>query len=314
MTYPEFIKEWRNGDTALQVRTSGSTGIPKCISLPKEFMRKSALRTASFFHLDKFSRLHSCISPDFIGGKMMAVRAELIGCCLSWEKPSNRPLEAFPKDETIDLLAVVPSQMSYIATHSENLPNIRNIIVGGGPISDMLRRKIIESHLMAFETYGMTETASHIALRKIDGILSPFKVFDGISLSLDERGCLVIAFDTGERIATNDMVKLLSHGEFMVLGRYDDVIITGGRKVHPIDVENRIAKIINIPFMVAALSDEKWGEKVVLVVEGRMKDEEKERVLNQMRSLLGAYEVPKEIISVEALPRTGNGKLKRKEL
>ncbi|MDE5874367.1 MAG: AMP-binding protein, partial [Muribaculaceae bacterium] len=168
-------------------RTSGSTGKAKEIRLPKEFVRRSALRTNRFFSIDSRSRLHSCVSPDFIGGKMMAVRSEMAGCRLTYETPSNRPLKDVEAGE-ITLLSVVPSQMLGLLDSDGNLPPVRHYLIGGSSLSTELRNKICDSGVDAWESYGMTETASHIALRRVEREEGWFEAFSDISLRLDARG------------------------------------------------------------------------------------------------------------------------------
>lgn len=311
MTFDEFLQEWRSEVPEIAARTSGSTGSPKEIRLKKEFVRESALRTNSFFGIDSRSRLHSCVSPEFIGGKMMAVRAEEAGCRFSWEEPANICLQGVGKDERIDLLAVVPSQMLYIVSHLEEIPSIGNIIVGGSAINPVLRRRIAESGLNAFETYGMTETASHIALRKITAGEEWFSPLSGIRVETDDRGCLVIHFDSGEKVVTNDLARVSHEGSFLIDGRYDHIIITGGKKVNPFEVERKISRFLEIPFVVTSAADEKWGERVILRIEGRG-DENDAALLNaEIRQCLAPWEVPKEIHYVEKLERTPNGKIIR---
>lgn len=328
MTFEEFLAEWRNEVPAIRVRTSGSTGTPKTISLDKEFVRGSGRRTNSFFNITSASRLHSCVGAQFIGGKMMAVRSELARCRFTWETPSNTPLSGITPDEVIDLLAVVPSQMLHIVEHMEALPKINAIIIGGSAIHPQLRDKIIASGLNAYETYGMTETASHIALRKIEGDEEWFKPLKGIKISLDDRGCLVIDFERGENVVTNDLAEINSESGFKILGRYDNVIVTGGKKVHPEDVERRIASLIKGNFIITSLPDEKWGERIVLRIErGESLEASKDtssgvetkckemprasELLKLLKTILEPYEVPKEIEWVNRLERTPNGKLRR---
>ncbi len=317
MTFEEFIREWRDATPYIMVQTSGSTGTPKQIKLDKEFVRASALRTNSFFHIDSHSRLHSCVAPDFIGGKMMAVRAEEARCRLTWETPSNRPLAGITPDERIDLLAVVPSQMLHILDNLAVMPHLENIIIGGSAIDFRLRDRIIASGLNAYETYGMTETASHIALRKIEEGCDWFVTLPGISVSADARGCLVITFADGHRVITNDIAVIDGEGGFRVTGRADHVIVTGGKKVNPLEVEQRIAREIESPFRITSVPDEKWGRRVVLEIEGETGQEgegEREdsdgKLLSRLRELLRSWEMPKEIRHVEALPRTPNGKIR----
>lgn len=312
MTFEEFIEEWRGEAPYITAHTSGSTGTPKEIRLKKEFVRRSACRTNSFFHIDGNCRLHSCVSPDFIGGKMMAVRAHEAGCRLTWETPSNVPLSGIGKDETIDLLAVVPSQMLHIVENIGSLPHIGAVIIGGSAINPLLREKIAMSGMNAYETYGMTETASHIALRKVEADESMFHTLPGISVSVDETGCLAISFDSGETFTTNDLATVYDGEGFVIDGRSDHVIITGGRKVNPFDVERRIAREIDCPFVISSMPDEKWGSKIVLKIEGNSEGEAADRrLIEKMRTLLHSWEVPKEIIRVAKLERTSNGKIKR---
>lgn len=310
MKFEEFIQEWRNEHPYILVKTSGSTGSPKEISLEKGFMRDSALRTIDFFGLNSASRLHSCVSPDFIGGKMMAVRAELIKANLTWEEPSNTPLKDFPVKKKIDLLAIVPSQMIHILDNIQSMPEIKNIIIGGSAIHPDLRKKIALSGLNAFETYGMTETASHIALRKVKDSEEPFSLLPGISVEVDSNDCLVILFSNGKRIETNDLTTLVSPSQFYIRGRFDNMIISGGKKINPYELEKRISSLISSPFYVTGVPDEKWGEKTVLVIEGEklcVND-----IKNKLREVLQNWELPKEIITVEKIPRTSNGKIIQK--
>lgn len=327
MTFEEFIEEWRGESEFIEARTSGSTGEPKLIRLPKPFVRASALRSNNFFCINSQSRLHSCVAPDYIGGKMMAVRAETAGCRLTWETPSNAPLRGIGAKEKIDLLAVVPSQMLHILENKKDLPSIRTVIIGGSPINASLRDRIMASDLCAYETYGMTETSSHIALRKVGN--EWFSTLEGIRVDKDDRGCLVICFDTGEVFRTNDLASVESSNRFKINGRIDNIIITGGKKVNPIDVECRISHLFSTPFIITSSPDLKWGMKVVLKVErgekagGRpvenhraWESEKKEeeaasRLFEKLREVFSSHEMPKVIEWVDKLPRTANGKLKR---
>lgn len=311
MTYEEFFNEWRGDSPFIIAHTSGSTGKPKEIRLDKNFVGESASRTNSFFNITTSSRLHSCVSPDFIGGKMMAVRAELAACTLTYETPSNNCLAGIGSREVIDLLAVVPSQMLHIVEHLDSMPQLNNIIVGGSAIHDSLRSKIIASGLNAYETYGMTETSSHIALRKIDGKEEWFTLFPGISVSLDERGCLEIKFSDNTVVVTNDLAELADAQHFKINGRADHVIVTGGKKVNPAEVESILSRVIDMPFVVGSTPDEKWGERVVLKIEGQKNQVLEESVKSYFEKKLTPWQRPKKIEWVERLPRTANGKLKR---
>lgn len=309
MQYQEFIEKWRDDSDSILCHTSGSTGTPKSILLPKREMIKSGMRTINHFKLDSHSHLHSCISPDYIGGKMMAVRSEVVSCKLTWESPSNRPLADY-HGETIDLLAVVPSQMHFIIDNIDNMPEIKHIIVGGAAIPAELKTKIAESKLDAWETYGMTETASHIALRKVSKENIPFKTLEGVKISLNSESCLEIEIEGWQRLTTNDVVEIINDREFIIRGRIDNVINSGGKKIHPEQIEPIIESILDCEVMITSLPDDKWGERVVLIIE-KERDETESEIIAQLKHRLPKEAVPKEVI-FKAIPHTANGKKKRK--
>lgn len=308
----EFLKEWNNQKDYIEVHTSGSTGIPKNIFLKKEFMRQSAKRTIDFFRLSQDSLFYSCVSPEFIGGKMMAVRALELGAKCIFELPSNRPSLQAGK---IALLAVVPSQMIHILKMKENdtLPEIDNIIIGGSSIPLSLRQEIETSGLNAFETYGMTETSSHIALRKVTSARNPFLPLPGIGISLDAQSRIVISFPSKETFITNDIGALTAEGGFFVEGRYDNMIITGAKKVNPEKLENMASsELPEYKCAVSWIDDEKWGQKIVMVIGGDSMPSEDE--IHHYESLLLPHERPKKWINNCRIPLTKNGKIDRRAL
>lgn len=320
MEFEEFIGEWRNAVPHIIAKTSGSTGEPKTIRLPKDFVRRSAERTNKYFGIGAGSRLHSCVAADYIGGKMMAVRAEVANCKLTWERPSNHPLANVDKEENIDLLAVVPSQMIYILDNLGEMPDIKAVIIGGSAINPALYDRICASGINAYETYGMTETSSHVALRKVAKGMEWFETLEGITVVTDERGCLIIKFDSGESFQTNDLAELNGDHRFRINGRYDHIIITGGKKVNPFEVEKKLSAYIDAPFVITSRPDYKWGRAVVLMIETggkggqddcRLDCGDSSELRNKLKTILEAHEVPKFIEYVEWLPRTENGKLKR---
>ena len=311
MDFPEFIEEWNNRNDFIIVRTSGSTGTPKEIHLNKRFVMESAVRTNNYFNISQTSNLHSCVSADYIGGKMMAVRSLVSGANLSWETPSNRPLTHLPLDYSIDLLAIVPSQMLFILDNLKELPEIKNFLIGGAPINNQLKDKIANSGINAFESYGMTETASHIALRKITSQTIPFRTFDDISVSNNPDGCLVINYKDGLKITTNDIAEIISDKEFFIVGRKDNIINSGGKKINPEIIEKQISDYIEEEFIIAGLPDPKWGQKIVLIIEGENEKVWLDKLKEKLKQSLSGWQVPKDILLVKKLPRSKNGKIIR---
>ena len=322
MTQKEFDDIWHDCRDYVVCHTSGSTELPKEIRLSKAFMRRSAIRTNEFFGIDSGSRLHTCLDFKYIASMMMTVRADLAGCRLSSENPSSRPLGDIAKDERIDLLSVVPAQMEWLLDATERWTGLRNILVGGSAIPFMMRRRISMSGYNVWESYGMTETASHIALRKVDDTDIPFKTLDGITVDKNEGDCLIIHLPDGDSLTTTDVADVISPHEFRILGRADHTVISGGIKIRPEELEQRLGPFIAFDYCISSIPDRKWGERLVIVVEapdGNM-DEDllKDAVgvrLKQYRKILElGVKSPKEVLVISSLPRTPKGKIDRLSL
>ena len=268
--YGEFLLDWIDKETTVQVKTSGSTGIPKTIVLEKQHMVNSALATGKFFDLKAGDTALLCLSGAYIAGKMMLVRAMVLGLDLDWVEPTTTPL--FSTNKSYGFCAMVPMQLQ--ASLSQ-LHRIKKLIVGGAALSKKLNEAVQNATTKIYETYGMTETITHIALRKVNhGPIDYFKVLPNVKVDKDENDCLVInAPDlNASPIVTNDIVDLISDGEFKWLGRYDNVINSGGVKLIPEQIELKLASSIKGRFFVAGILDEQLGQKVILVVESEEKD------------------------------------------
>jgi len=304
----DFITQWLNSSKFIVVQTSGSTGIPKQIKLLKSDMETSARATCRFFNISKGSMLLSPLSADYIAGKMMIVRAIVSGAKLWIEKPSNRPIN---RDYgTIELLPIVPSQIEAVI-NSQYISRIKNIIIGGAEISPELELKISKSNISAYATYGMTETCSHVALRKIGESDNKYLALPHFTFSVDDRQCLIIKSETMsfKSIITNDIVELIDEYSFRWLGRFDNVINTGGVKVFPEKIEKRIGNLIPLPYYIIGEKDAKWGTKVILYIEGDEFDTT--HLYEKLHPLLDKYSMPKEIRIVHNFVRTASGKIKR---
>lgn len=311
MNYTDLNKEWNSNSDYITCNTSGSTGEPTKIKIPKTQLLASAQRTNKFFNIKSSSLLYSCISPDYIGGKMMLIRSLIADCKFQFEKPSNTPLSQIDRNTTIDLLSIVPSQMNYILNNIHNLPEIKNILIGGAPIPQNLKNKIAQSGLHVFESYGMTETASHIALRQVNEQDTPFQTLADIFVE-NEEGRLKITIPGWDTFLTNDSPQIISPKEFHILGRVDNIINSGGIKINPEQLESILSNYLSIPYAFSSVPDEKWGEALVLVYESN--NITKEQILKIVNQALSGYEKPKHIIPIDKMPYTPNGKLQRKIL
>lgn len=309
MTIDEFKKAWYNDSDFIVCHTSGSTGIPKEIKLPKSDMTLSASATNAFFDLKADARYVCPISLEYIGGKMMAVRSFVGGGSIDVIVPSND----FTIDGVADLLAVVPSQVPNVI-RKYGPTEVRHLIIGGAPMTNEMRAALYRTGIDSWITYGMTETASHVALARVNDDATPvFEALPGIKFSTDKRGCLIInrpGYTLGT-IITNDIVELKSATSFCWLGRADNVINSGGIKIIPEKLEQQIIEIfpeLGEHILVRARHDEKWGTVPELVIEGNF---DESLLLSKIREVVGSRQCPKTVVKVAQLDRTPNGKIKR---
>lgn len=310
----DFLLDWLDEKPVIKVKTSGSTGIPKSILLKKSQMVNSALATGDFFGLSPGDSALLCLPCDFIAGKMMLVRAMVLGLELDYVEPSSNPLEY--NSNSYDFCAMVPLQLQ---KSLGQLKRIRIVLVGGASVSNALKKKVEHESTTIFETYGMTETITHVAVRKIHPIPPSvvetfFETLPGVTVSTDSRDCLVINAPgiCDDELITNDMVDLVSETEFKWLGRYDNIINSGGIKLIPEQIEAKLAQIITERFFVSGLPDEKLGQKLILLVEGEMDPNHLLQGIISSR-VLNKFEVPKAIYAVSKFIESDNGKILRHE-
>jgi O-succinylbenzoic acid--CoA ligase len=297
----KFLLDWLNNESFVLVKTSGSTGIPKQIVLQKSAMIASAKATGLFFNLIPKSTSLLCLSANYIAGKMMLVRAITLGLHLDTIDPTSTPLAS----KKYNFIAMVPLQ---VQKSLSKLHLADNVLIGGTKVSFSLSESILKTNCNAYESYGMTETISHIAIKKIGELY--FTVLPNVTISMDERSCLVIeALELSkEKIITNDIVEILNATQFVLKGRIDNVINSGGIKIFPEEIEELIGKHISVPFFIVSKPDEILGEKVILVIEAKPFSIE-----NNVFSELSKYQIPKEILFLESFVRTETQKINRKK-
>ncbi|BBE17645.1 o-succinylbenzoic acid--CoA ligase [Aquipluma nitroreducens] len=311
-----FLDEWFSDSDFVLAQTSGSTGEPKPIELHKSVMQKSAERTIEYFGLQKNNRLLLSLPCRYIAGKMMVVRAIVGQMNLIAVDPATD--FDFLEHEKFDFGAMVPNQVFKLLEQPsgiEKLQNIRNLLVGGSAISTVLESQISQLSSRVVITYGMTETASHIAIRELSGNRRSdfYHCLPGISVNLGENDCLQIHHpEFTEPIQTNDLAELQSPVSFRILGRADSVIISGGIKYSPELLEKKLEPIISRRFVISSVPDEKLGEQLVLVIEGKPFDT---HILKQKIALiLTPYESPKSIRFIDRFPETNSGKIIRSNI
>ncbi|RTY94905.1 AMP-binding protein [Flavobacterium sp. GT3R68] len=299
----EFILEWFDEKSFIEVTTSGTTGTPKQMQINKQAMVNSALATGDFFDITVGDTALHCLPVKYIAGKMMFVRGLILGLEMDFVPPSSTPLDNNIKE--YDFAAMLPLQ---VQNSLPELENIKKVIIGGAKINETLRNELLKLDTLVYETYGMTETITHMAAKKIED--KAFLVLPDVKISQDERGCLVISASriSEEKIITNDLVELVSENHFLLLGRIDNVINSGGVKLIPEHIEEKLSGNILQRFFAIGIPDETLGEKLILVVEG-----EAETIDSTILEVLDKYEKPKEIRYVPKFKETASGKVMRKE-
>lgn len=303
----DFLIDWHDSKNYITIKTSGSTGQPKAIKISKQAMVNSALATGDYLQLSPGDSALLCLPAEYVAGKMMLVRAMILGLEIDYVAPKATPMFDYKKPYTFS--AMVPMQVENTINY---LQHIDTLIVGGAPVSNTLQKQLQDVKPRVFETFGMTETVSHIAVRQLnhnsETDLNTFKTLPNISLSQDERGCMLIDAPrvSEAKIITNDIVKLHSPTAFEWLGRYDNVINTGGVKVFPEQIETKLRQHISHRFIISSIPDETLGEKVILVIEGEQNNVKKAVFKN-----LEKFEIPKEIFTIAKFSETANGKIQR---
>ncbi len=307
-----FVAEWRSPSPFVTAHTSGSTGSPKEIRLHKADMRASAHATLRHFGITSDSLLHLPLSPSYIAGKMHIVRAIEAGCSLITEPPSNHPLSTLPDGfaSRIDLLPVVPSQIAGLLA-SPHLGLVGSLIIGGAPLSPADEAAVNAAGVNAYATYGMTETCSHVALRRLGH--PSFTALPGFTFTTDSRGCLVITTGTMSfgRLVTNDIVDLLSDDSFIWRGRFDNVINSAGLKIHPEELERLIAPHIpqGTRFYVTSRQSRRWGQEAILVTDNPSVTK---AILDTIEPILPPHTCPKDVLTDRQMALTSSQKIIRR--
>ena len=317
MSLEEFLSEWNNDSLFVHVQTSGSTGAPKPMLAEKRRMLASARITNDFLGLREGDVALLCMSLDYIAGKMMVVRSIERGLKLITVEPSGHPLnhsQLAIDDCQIDFAAMVPLQVYntlQVPEERKRLLQIRHLIIGGGAIDEALGAELKNFPNAVWSTYGMTETLSHIALRRLSGPEASdwYIPFSSVKVSLSDDGCLVI--DAPEvcpgRLVTNDIAEISPQG-FRILGRKDNVICSGGIKIQIEEVESRLRPFLRVPYLISKRPDPKFGEVSVLLTEGSI--DEARQICER---ILPKYYLPRHYLHVDRIPLTETGKPARQQ-
>jgi O-succinylbenzoic acid--CoA ligase len=321
----DFCHDWLNGKTEFQIQTSGSTGTPKIISFTRSQLQASANLTEEALQLKPGYNALVCLDAKYIAGQMMLVRCFVTGMNIFAVEPSANPFATVSKEIKIDFTALVPYQVQAILESEEKFRfnEMKTVIIGGALLSKSIQESLENFSCDFYATYGMTESISHIALQKLNGVDKQNNFFPlrSIEIEKDERGCLSIKAPhvSKQPIITNDLVTIHPDQSFQVLGRWDNIINSGGVKISSEKVEARISEIfsqhkINAPFFIGSWPDEKLGQQLILVVESTpWLPAVKNKLMIEIKNVVDKFENPKEIYFVGQFLRTETGKIKRIE-
>lgn len=308
-----FLNEWFDASPVITVHTSGSTGVPKGLVVRKDRMMQSARLTCEFLNLQAGDTALLCMNLRYIGAMMMVVRSLVAGLNLVVRPASGRPLSDV--EVPLKFAAMVPLQVYNtlrVPAERKRLEHTDILIIGGGAVDDSLEAELKTIPIAAYSTYGMTETLSHIALRRLNGEAASkcYYPFPSVELSLSAENTLIVKAPLicDDVLQTNDIACLCSDGGFTIAGRKDNVINSGGIKIQAEEMENRLQPFIPVPFAVTAVPDPRLGQALTLLIAGKPDIKELE---NKLQAVLETYYRPKHIFITELIPQTENGKIDR---
>jgi O-succinylbenzoic acid--CoA ligase len=306
----------QSGEEGILQPTSGTTGDPGEVLLERPSMIRSAEMTLEFFYLRPGDRVLLCLPVRYIAGKMMVVRALVGGLSLITAEPASRPLVRMA--DSFRFASMVPLQVHESLRSGDPISKLDQLIIGGGELHRSLQEELEKAERpKVYETFGMTETCSHFALKRINGGKPDryFRTMKGVRIRKDGRGCLVVNVPgvTDGEITTRDLVEINPEGNgFRWLGRMDNVIKSGGVKIIPEVLEERIGKWLGRNCLVLPETHPGLGQRVVLMVETGGRSVPGDDWQELLRNKLTGPELPGRIVTVEKIPRNASFKPDRK--
>jgi O-succinylbenzoic acid--CoA ligase len=314
-----FCRDWLAGQETFIQQTSGSTGAPKLQVLSRTQMEASAAATGAFFGTTTREHLLCSLNPSFIAGKMMLVRAMVWNCPITLVEPSANPLLGL--EEQFTFVALVPLQVEAGLAEEKSrklLQSIPHVLIGGAALPHKIQQGLVQQGIRAWQSFGMTETVSHIALAPIEEGELVYQPLPGVAIGINEQDCLWIQspMSGSEKIQTNDTIELRSKNTFVWLGRADFAVNSGGIKHFPEQLERRIAPLLEktcpgCAYFLYGEKDSRLGEQLVLYVEGTGEENKRLALEAGLKQILGKYEVPKKIFFKEAFAYTPTRKINR---
>lgn len=313
-----FLERWFDASPTIEVKTSGSTGTPKVLKVEKKHMIQSAVATCTYFDLQRGDRVLLPLPLEYISGMMMVVRALVAGLELYIVPLSSHPMSSVSDGQDFRFIPMTPMQLSCtleVDQERSRLDNVEIILLGGGVVPVKLERDVETLKSAVYSSYGMTETLSHIALRRVNGSdrSDYYTPLEGVHLSLSEDDTLVINAPkiSSQVLVTNDIADLSLDGTFTIEGRKDNVVNSGGVKIHLEKVEEMIRRVLPLPFALTSIPDDILGERLVMLIE-KHSDIDLPMIKEEIKGVLPSIQTPKEIYLITSIPMTETDKINRK--
>lgn len=319
-----FMCQWLEGQETFTMQTSGSTGNPQSIVLTRAQLRSSAQMTAEYFGLGKGSKVLSCLNIAYIGGFMMLVRGMEAGWDLTIVEPASNPLLNLRLEQHFDFISMVPMQLIHSINSVDTCREVNatgTILLGGAPVGEELLQKLQALTVPVYQSYGMTETVSHIALRLLNQgpLTNAYTVLPHVNFGVDPRGCLWVSgnMTNNLKVQTNDLVELMGGEQFEWVGRFDNIINSGGVKISLDKMDRLISGIFHEEALENAFfcwhePDAVLGQKLVVFVECSAVRMDEVSVFSKIRNRVRGIESPKHAYFVKFFERTPTDKIDKR--
>lgn len=266
----DFIESLLVSDSFISY-TSGSTGEPKVLNINKNRANASADLSNRFFRITNLTHFVLSLDIKYIGSKMLLIRAQQAGAKVEVVRPSlNFYTEV--KTPLIDFISLTPIHVNHILVNYPVFFNkVKTCLIGASGVSKVLEDKLWNQNLKTvfYESFAMTETISHFALRNISNHEEHFECLDGFEVNVNDKGCLEVYHPVvlPEKVVTNDIVKCIDSSRFIFLGRKDNLINTGGLKISPEKLEKDWSLFLPFKFILAGEQDAILGQRIVMILD-----------------------------------------------
>jgi o-succinylbenzoate---CoA ligase len=299
-----------SGGGALVVHTSGTTGAPRPVELTLGNIQANALGSAVALGLDPHERWLCPLPLSHVGGLMVLLRSAIYA--------TTAVIGPASPDDATTLVSLVPTQLARLLDGGVRPPRrLRTVLLGGAPPGRALLERARDAGWPVSPTYGLTQACSQVTVAEPGDVETSGRALPGVTVTIAPDQEILVSGPTvagGGTLRTGDLGRLDERGRLIVIGRKADTIVTGGENVAPAEVE---AVLLEHPAVadagVFARPHPEWGEAVTakVVLRGDATEAELKR---HAAERLARFKVPKAIEVAETLPRTGSGKLLRREL